>query len=172
VVIGGRTAVWAPVPDLAAVVVLDDTDEALEDERAPTWNARDVAVERARRVGAAVRIATPAPTVEALEVLGAPVAGRPPRWPRFTVVDPRDEEPGQCSSTALAGHVASVRCGHLRPQPAPGTAAAFVACGGGAASRVAPPCSGGYGTGAAWLVCWCGITRTSASRVTAPVSAR
>jgi primosomal protein N' (replication factor Y) len=100
VVIGGRTAVWAPVPDLAAVVVLDDTDEALEDERAPTWNARDVAVERARRVGAAVRIATPAPTVEALEVLGAPVAGSAPRWPRFTVVDPRDEEPGQWLLTA------------------------------------------------------------------------
>ncbi|MFN8026305.1 MAG: hypothetical protein U0W40_08160 [Acidimicrobiia bacterium] len=47
VVVGGRNAVWAPVPDLAAVVVLDDVDEALEDERAPSWNARDVAVERA-----------------------------------------------------------------------------------------------------------------------------
>ncbi len=40
VVIGGRSAVWAPVPDLAAIVVLDESDEALEDERAPTWNAR------------------------------------------------------------------------------------------------------------------------------------
>ena len=35
VVVGGRTAVWAPVPDLAAVVVLDEGDEALEEERAP-----------------------------------------------------------------------------------------------------------------------------------------
>ena len=42
VVVGGRTAVWAPVPDLAAVVVVDEGDEALEDERAPD-------VERARR---------------------------------------------------------------------------------------------------------------------------
>ena len=53
--VGGRSAVWAPVPDLAAVVVLDEGDEALEDERAPTWNARDVALERAGGVGAAVR---------------------------------------------------------------------------------------------------------------------
>ncbi len=52
VVVGGRTAVWAPVPDLASVVVLDEGDEALQEERAPTWNARDVAVERARRVPA------------------------------------------------------------------------------------------------------------------------
>ena len=51
VVVGGRTAVWAPVPDLAAVVVVDEGDEALEDERAPTWNGRDVALERARAPG-------------------------------------------------------------------------------------------------------------------------
>ena len=49
VVVGGRVAVWAPVPDLAAIVVLDEGDEALQEERTPTWNARDVAVERARR---------------------------------------------------------------------------------------------------------------------------
>ena len=76
VVVGGRTAVWAPVPDLAAVVVLDEGDEALEDERAPTWNARDVALERARRAGAPVRMVTPAPTVDALVAVGAPTPTR------------------------------------------------------------------------------------------------
>jgi primosomal protein N' (replication factor Y) len=95
VVIGGRAAVWAPVPDLAAVVVLDEGDEALEDERAPTWNARDVALERAARAGAAVRVLTPAPTVDVVVAIGEPVAGAPPRsWPRNLVVDQRDEEPG------------------------------------------------------------------------------
>jgi primosomal protein N' (replication factor Y) len=104
VVIGGRSAVWAPVPDLAAVVVLDEGDEALEDERAPTWNARDVALERAARVGAAVRVLTPAPTVDAVVAVGAPVAGPPARsWPRVEVVDQRDEEPGHgLLSAALA----------------------------------------------------------------------
>ncbi|MDQ1432226.1 MAG: hypothetical protein QOF40_2828, partial [Actinomycetota bacterium] len=104
IVIGGRSAVWAPVPDLAAVVVIDEGDEALEDERAPTWNGRAVALERARRNGAAVRVLTPAPTVDALVAVGEP-RGEPRRrdWPRVEVVDQRDEEPGHgLLSTALA----------------------------------------------------------------------
>ena len=94
------------MPDLALVVVLDEGDEALEDERAPTWNARDVALERAARTGAAVRVLTPAPTVDAVVALGAPVAtpARASRqWPRVEVVDQRDEEPGHgLLSSALA----------------------------------------------------------------------
>ena len=111
VVVGGRTAVWAPVPDLSAIVVFDDADEALEDERAPTWNARDVAVERARRAGAGLRIVTPAPTVEAVELLGEP-APLARRWPRLTAIDPRDEEPGKwLLSAPLADALRRVRDG-------------------------------------------------------------
>ena len=97
VVVGGRTAVWAPVPDLAAVVVLDEGDEALEDERAPTWNARDVAVERARRAGAArARASRPRRRVDALVAVGAPSRARRrgPAGRAVEVVDQRDEEPG------------------------------------------------------------------------------
>jgi primosomal protein N' (replication factor Y) len=110
VVIGGRSAVWAPVPDLAAVVVLDEGDEALEDERAPTWNARDVAFERAARTDAAVRVLTPAPTVDAVVAVGAHVVGPPPHaWPRVQVVDQRDEEPGHgLLSAALADALRAV----------------------------------------------------------------
>ena len=112
VVVGGRTAAWAPVPDLASVIILDDLDEAFDDERAPTWSARDVAIERARRVGATVRIVSPAPSVEALVALGEPpgptpewtsgrTSGRRPRhgWPRVDVVDVREQEPGQALVT-------------------------------------------------------------------------
>ena len=53
VVIGARAAAWAPCPGLAAAVVLDEHDEALQEERSPTWHARDVVVERARRAGRA-----------------------------------------------------------------------------------------------------------------------
>ena len=52
----------AAAPDLAAVVVLDEGDEALQEERVPTWHGRDVAVERARRVGAPVTLVAPVPT--------------------------------------------------------------------------------------------------------------
>jgi primosomal protein N' (replication factor Y) len=107
VVVGGRVAVLAPVPDLGAVVVLDEGDEALKEERAPTWHARELALERARRARARVTLVTPAPTLEALAAAGPPV--RPGRgverdgWPRFEVVDLRDEPPGRgLFSDALA----------------------------------------------------------------------
>ncbi len=99
VVVGGRTAVWAPVPDLAAVVVLDEGDEALQEERVPTWHARDVVVERARRAGAPVTLVAPVPTPEAgalavgAVVRPAPVDERA-GWPTVTVVDLRAEPPG------------------------------------------------------------------------------
>jgi primosomal protein N' (replication factor Y) len=98
VVVGGRSAVWAPVPDLAAVVVLDESEEALQEERAPTWHARTVAAERARRAGAALTLVGPVPTVDAVALAGPPA--RPDRaeeragWPRVEVVDPRAEAPG------------------------------------------------------------------------------
>ena len=108
VVVGGRTAVWAPVPDLASVVVLDEGDEALQEERVPTWHARDVVVERARRVGAAVTLVAALPTPEAQALATAAVV-RPARsveragWPRVDVVDLREEPPGNgLLSDALA----------------------------------------------------------------------
>jgi primosomal protein N' (replication factor Y) len=99
VIVGGRVAVLASVPDLAAVVVLDEGDEALKEERAPTWNARELAIERARRAGVRCSLVSPAPTLEAEAAAGPP--GRPARaverdgWPRFDAVDLRDEPPGR-----------------------------------------------------------------------------
>ncbi len=111
VVVGGRTAIWAPVPDLARVVMVDEADEALEDERAPTWNGRDVAFERVRRARAAIRVVTPAPTVDALVALGDPTpATERVQWPRVTVVDTRDEPPGQALlSSVLADELRRLR---------------------------------------------------------------
>jgi primosomal protein N' (replication factor Y) len=97
-VVGGRTVVFAPVPDLAAAVVVDDADEALQEERVPTWHARDVLAERCGRARAAFTVMSAAPTAVAI-ARGGPV-GAPARdveragWPRFDVVDRRDEPPG------------------------------------------------------------------------------
>lgn len=107
VVIGGRVAALAPVPDLRAVIVLDDADEAFAEERAPAWHARDLAFERARRVGARVDVVTPAPTVEGAELAGAPISA--PRdvcrrgWPRLQVVDRREDPPGLGLLSAALG---------------------------------------------------------------------
>jgi primosomal protein N' (replication factor Y) len=98
VVIGGRAAVWAPGPDLAAIVVLDEHDEALQEERAPTWHARDVAIERAGRAGVPCVLVSPCPTVSALAWSGTRWL-RPSRtderegWPIVEVIDRSDVEP-------------------------------------------------------------------------------
>src|SRR5207237_4049583 len=67
-VVGARAAAWAPVADPAAVVVVDEHDEAYQEERAPTWNARDVAIERAGRAGAPCVLTSLCPLLDALAV--------------------------------------------------------------------------------------------------------
>jgi primosomal protein N' (replication factor Y) len=95
VVLGGRSAGLAPVPDLAAVVVVDDGSEALKEERSPTWHARDLAAERVRRRGARLTVISPVPPLEAPGPLLVPSrteerAG----WPIIEVIDRRREPPG------------------------------------------------------------------------------
>lgn len=93
VVVGSRSAAWAPCPDLAAVVVLDEHDESYQEERSPTWHARDVLVERARRSGASCLLVSPCPTVTALEWAGERVADVGGEWPCVEVDDRSDVEP-------------------------------------------------------------------------------
>ncbi len=69
VVVGSRAAAWAPVPRLAAAIVLDAHDAAYREESAPTYSAVDVVVERARSGRGAVHPGLPGPTGE---------PGRPP----------------------------------------------------------------------------------------------
>lgn len=108
VVVGGRAAVWLPIPDLAAVVVLDERDEAYQEERVPTWHARDVALERARRAGAVVTLVSPAPSPEATGVTGAVAVTPGARvlragWPALDVVDLRAEPPGRALCSQALG---------------------------------------------------------------------
>jgi primosomal protein N' (replication factor Y) len=51
-VVGTRSAVWTPVRDLGLVVVWDDGDDRLQEQRAPRVSALDVAVARAHLEGA------------------------------------------------------------------------------------------------------------------------
>ncbi len=100
VVVGTRAGVFGPAPRLAAVVVLDEHDEALVAEDAPTWSAREVAVERARRAGVPCVLVSPIPTLEAQELASdGPLAPRRAvereGWPSLEVVDQRDPEVGR-----------------------------------------------------------------------------
>jgi len=47
-VIGTRSAVFADIPDLVAIIVFDEGSEHLFEQRSPGWNARDVAIIRSQ----------------------------------------------------------------------------------------------------------------------------
>ena len=112
VVVGARAAAWAPMPEVGAIVVLDEHDEALQEERVPTWHARDVAVERASRAGAPCLLVSPVPSLAAL-ARGAGRLEAPTRneertgWPILEIVDRTQEEPWRRSlvSSALVRHL-------------------------------------------------------------------
>jgi primosomal protein N' (replication factor Y) len=129
VVIGGRAAAWAPCPGLAAAVVVDEHDEALQEERSPTWHARDVLVERARRAGAPSLLVSPCPTVTGL----AAVRGRLHRpaidderasWPVVEVVDRSRDEPWKTSlvTSPLIARLRDERCTVVCVHNVPGRA--------------------------------------------------
>ncbi len=111
-VVGSRAAAWAPVGGLRTIVVFDEHDERYQDERTPTWNARDVAVERGRRAGAVVLLVSPVPSPEA--VWRAPIL-RPSRhserlgWPQLSVIDRRELDPRE--GLYPAALVAELRAG-------------------------------------------------------------
>lgn len=95
-VVGTRAAAWAPVGDLAAVVVLDEHDETHQQEQAPTWHAREVALERARRAAVPCILASPCPSLEALaaaRLLTPSRAEERAGWPAVDVVNMRREDP-------------------------------------------------------------------------------
>ena len=96
-VVGARAAAWAPMPDLAAVVVVDAHDETYQEERAPTWHARDVAVERGRRHGVPVILISACPDLAmadaAAETLAPSRNAERSGWPAVDVVDRRGDDP-------------------------------------------------------------------------------
>ena len=97
-VVGTLSAAWAPAPDLAAVLVIDEHDESYRSESAPTWSGRDVALERARRAGVPCVLLSPVPSLEALRsrpVMGPPRGTERAGWPKVDVVDRRSEDPGR-----------------------------------------------------------------------------
>lgn len=68
-VVGTRSAVFAPVRDLGLLVVWDDGDDLLAEPRAPYPHARDVALIRAHQRGCAVMLAGFARTAEAARLV-------------------------------------------------------------------------------------------------------
>ena len=96
VVVGARSALFAPLRDVGLIVIDEEHEASYKQDSAPRYHARDVAVWMAQRAGAAVVLGSATPSVESLHacatrpdwqrvVLPQRANGRP--MPEIRVVD-------------------------------------------------------------------------------------
>ncbi len=125
-VIGTRPAVFAPVPRLGLVYVCRESHALHREERAPYYHVRDVALERARILGAACVASALLPSVETTAMPHVLVEPHERRWPPVEVVRPGPEGRAPRLVSALKG----ARRGFLfSPVPGYGVARVCRACG-------------------------------------------
>jgi len=98
VVVGARSAVFAPIERLGLIVVDEEHESSYKQEEAPRYHARDVAVMRARTEGAVVVLGSATPSVESYHnarqgkyvLLALPERVGPQGLPEIEVVDRRE----------------------------------------------------------------------------------
>jgi primosomal protein N' (replication factor Y) len=99
VVVGTRSAVFAPLDRIGLIVVDEEHDASYKQEESPRYHGRDVAIVRGQREAALVVLASATPSMESYQnalsgryervVLARRVADRP--LPAVTIVDMREE---------------------------------------------------------------------------------
>jgi primosomal protein N' (replication factor Y) len=123
VVVGARSAIFAPVPELGVVVVDEEHEPSFKQESTPRYHARDVAVVRARGAGAVCILGSATPSLESWHnartgryrhlVLPTRIGTRP--MPAVEIVDLR-AEPREQGATPLFSRrlLELLRAGHAR----------------------------------------------------------
>src|SRR5213079_3113748 len=99
IVIGARSAIFAPVDPLALIIVDEEHEHTYKQEEAPRYHARDVAVVRGQMEGATVVLGSATPSMESFYnakrgkyvLLELPARVDDKRMPIVRVVDMRKE---------------------------------------------------------------------------------
>lgn len=100
IVIGARSAIFAPVDPLGLVIVDEEHEHSYKQEEAPRYHARDVAVVRGQREGAVVVLGSATPSLESYynakrgkyALLELPHRATEMKLPVVRVVDMRQEQ--------------------------------------------------------------------------------
>lgn len=110
IVVGARSAVFAPMNDLGVIVVDEEHDHSYKQEDSPRYNAKDLALVRGKMVKGAVILGSATPSLESyynaakgkFRYLRLPVrvGGRP--MPEVVVIDMKDTGKRQIFSSQMA----------------------------------------------------------------------
>ncbi len=100
IVIGARSAIFAPVEPLGLIIVDEEHEHSYKQEEAPRYHARDVAVVRGQREGATVVLGSATPSLESYHnakrgkytLLEMPSRVDDKRMPLVRVLDMRTEK--------------------------------------------------------------------------------
>jgi len=91
-IVGTRSAAFASIKNLSSILMIDEHDEVYENEAAPTWHAREVVLERAKRLEIPVTFTSPIPTPEIRECSQIQNVGTEQEksgWGTIKIIDPR-----------------------------------------------------------------------------------
>ena len=99
VIIGPRSAIFAPVKNLGLIVIDEEHDSAYKNENVPTFNVRDVAQKLSEITDASLVLASATPTPETynramekeIKLLELKTRAKNTSLPKVSIVDMRDE---------------------------------------------------------------------------------
>jgi primosomal protein N' (replication factor Y) len=121
VVVGTRSAVFAPLERLGLLIVDEEHDGSYKQEESPRYNGRDVAIVRGRRAGALVVLGSATPSMESYQnakagryehvVLERRVFDR--QLASVTIVDMREEYAARGPDVVVSATLAAALAGRL-----------------------------------------------------------
>ena len=120
IAVGARSAIFAPLADLGAIVVDEEHDGSYKQSEAPRYHAKDVAIMRARLSGAVCVLGSATPSLESwsnqsrgkFELLRLPTRATGGPLPPVRVVDLRDPAGGDSGTSRPTGpHTRAARGG-------------------------------------------------------------